>query len=421
MLTYLEEQQQNRKQTSSIMTHDYTIPSEDDGLDFEQDGDFVPAAAMAFPMEIEKTNTTQSHNRLLHEEQSHNQDIDDESMTMGPGIGIAHDDAEESQELMEILPEDAESLVDPLIEVSLSALDEVGTDDSVNMYLREIGRVPLLTAEEEVHLAQMMERGKEELERAELLHTTPDRIVIRDSKEAQRRLIEANLRLVVSIAKKYNGRGLNLLDLIQEGNTGLMWAVEKFDYTRGYKFSTYATWWIRQSITRAIANQARTIRLPVHLGEAINRMIKVSRRLVQDLGREPTNEEIAEQMGMSVEKVREIMRVRSEPISLETPIGDDGESSLGDFVEDPTELAPTDIADRHLLREQIEVALADLTERERKVIQLRYGLVDGRSRTLEEVGRAFAVTRERARQIESKALRKLRQPSRSRRLKDYLD
>ncbi len=416
MLTYLEEQQQDRKQTSSVMTHDYTIPSDADELEFEQDMDFVQDHAMAFPMEREKTSTTQSHNR-----RSHNQTTEDEPMTMGPGLGMTNYDAEESQELMEILPEDVESLVDPLIEVSLSALEEIGTDDSVNMYLREIGRVPLLNAEEEVRLAQMMERGKEELARAELLNVVPDRQIMRDSKEAQRRLIEANLRLVVSIAKKYNGRGLNLLDLIQEGNTGLMWAVEKFDYTRGYKFSTYATWWIRQSITRAIANQARTIRLPVHLGEAINRMIKVSRRLVQDLGREPTNEEIAEQMGMSVEKVREIMRVRSEPISLETPIGDDGESSLGDFVEDPTELAPTDIADRHLLREQIEVALADLTERERKVIQLRYGLVDGRSRTLEEVGRAFAVTRERARQIESKALRKLRQPSRSRRLKDYLD
>ncbi|HYT33494.1 MAG TPA: RNA polymerase sigma factor RpoD [Ktedonobacteraceae bacterium] len=293
---------------------------------------------------------------------------------------------------------------------------ESSLDDPVRMYLREIGRVPLLSAEEEVRLAQRMERGK-----AERLKPCPSRRYIDDGEEAQRRLTEANLRLVVSVAKKYIGRGMSLLDLIQEGNIGLIRAVEKFDYTKGYKFSTYATWWIRQAITRAIADQARTIRIPVHMVETINRLIRISRRLLQDLGREPTSEEIAEQMEISAEKVREIIKVSQEPVSLETPIGEEDDSHLGDFIEDHTALAPADAASHQLLKEQVEDVLESLTERERKVLQLRFGLDDGRSRTLEEVGKEFHVTRERIRQIEAKALRKLRHPSRSRKLKDYLD
>jgi RNA polymerase primary sigma factor len=284
------------------------------------------------------------------------------------------------------------------------------------MYLREIGRVPLLSAEEEVRLAQRMERGK-----AERLKINPNHRIIEDGEEAQRRLTEANLRLVVSVAKKYIGRGMSLLDLIQEGNIGLIRAVEKFDYTKGYKFSTYATWWIRQAITRAIADQARTIRIPVHMVETINRLIRISRRLLQDLGREPTSEEIAAQMDISPEKVREIIKVSQEPVSLETPIGEEEDSHLGDFLEDHTALAPAEAASHQLLKEQVEDVLDSLTERERKVLQLRFGLDDGRSRTLEEVGKEFHVTRERIRQIEAKALRKLRHPSRSRKLKDYLD
>jgi len=293
---------------------------------------------------------------------------------------------------------------------------ESSLDDPVRMYLREIGRVPLLSAEEEVRLAQRMERGKAELSKA-----APNRRYIDDGDEAQRRLTEANLRLVVSVAKKYIGRGMSLLDLIQEGNIGLIRAVEKFDYTKGYKFSTYATWWIRQAITRAIADQARTIRIPVHMVETINRLIRISRRLLQDLGREPTSEEIAEQMEISADKVREIIKVSQEPVSLETPIGEEDDSHLGDFIEDHTALAPADAASHQLLKEQVEDVLESLTDRERKVLQLRFGLDDGRSRTLEEVGKEFHVTRERIRQIEAKALRKLRHPSRSRKLKDYLD
>ena len=293
---------------------------------------------------------------------------------------------------------------------------ESSLDDPVRMYLREIGRVPLLSAEEEVRLAQRMERGK-----VERLKAMPNRRYVDDGEEAQRRLTEANLRLVVSVAKKYIGRGMSLLDLIQEGNIGLIRAVEKFDYTKGYKFSTYATWWIRQAITRAIADQARTIRIPVHMVETINRLIRISRRLLQDLGREPTSEEIAEQMEISAEKVREIIKVSQEPVSLETPIGEEDDSHLGDFIEDHTALAPADAASHQLLKEQVEDVLDSLTERERKVLQLRFGLDDGRSRTLEEVGKEFHVTRERIRQIEAKALRKLRHPSRSRKLKDYLD
>jgi RNA polymerase primary sigma factor len=322
---------------------------------------------------------------------------------------------------------DAENLTDPKWEelqdgFGIVVADlETSLDDPVRMYLREIGRVPLLTAEEEVRLAQMMERGKAERQKLDLHRGLVNRRFIDEGEEAQRRLTEANLRLVVSVAKKYIGRGMNLLDLIQEGNIGLIRAVEKFDYTKGYKFSTYATWWIRQAITRAIADQARTIRIPVHMVETINRLIRISRRLLQDLGREPTSEEIAEQMEITAEKVREIIKVSQEPVSLETPIGEEDDSHLGDFIEDHTALAPADAASHQLLKEQVEDVLDSLTERERKVLQLRFGLDDGRSRTLEEVGKEFHVTRERIRQIEAKALRKLRHPSRSRKLKDYLD
>jgi RNA polymerase primary sigma factor len=327
----------------------------------------------------------------------------------------------------EVAEVDAEILADPKWDdlndgLGIVVADlESSLDDPVRMYLREIGRVQLLNAEEEVRLAQLMERGKQERLRAERLKMPANRRILADGEEAQRRLTEANLRLVVSVAKKYVGRGMSLLDLIQEGNIGLIRAVEKFDYTKGYKFSTYATWWIRQAITRAIADQARTIRIPVHMVETINRLIRISRRLLQDLGREPTSEEIAEQMEISAEKVREIIKVSQEPVSLETPIGEEDDSHLGDFLEDQTALAPAEAASHQLLKEQVEDVLDSLTERERKVLQLRFGLDDGRSRTLEEVGKEFHVTRERIRQIEAKALRKLRHPSRSRKLKDYLD
>ena len=273
-------------------------------------------------------------------------------------------------------------------------------DDPVRMYLKEIGRVPLLSSEDEVELARRIERGDE---------------------EAKRRLAEANLRLVVSIAKKYVGRGMLFLDLIQEGNLGLIKAVEKFDYRKGYKFSTYATWWIRQAITRAIADQARTIRIPVHMVETINKLIRVSRQLLQELGREPTPEEIATQMGIPVERVRDIMKIAQEPVSLETPIGEEEDSHLGDFIEDQEAPAPAEAASFLLLKEQLEEVLETLSPREKRVLRLRFGLDDGRARTLEEVGQVFGVTRERIRQIEAKALRKLRHPSRSKKLKDYLD
>ena len=286
------------------------------------------------------------------------------------------------------------------VEIDLSVPEGISIDDPVRMYLKEIGRVKLLSAEEEVELAKRMEQGDE---------------------EAQKLLAEANLRLVVSIAKRYVGRGMLFLDLIQEGNLGLIKAVEKFDYNKGYKFSTYATWWIRQAITRAIADQARTIRIPVHMVETINKLIRVSRQLLQLLGREPTPEEIAKEMDISVERVREIMKIAQEPVSLETPIGEEEDSHLGDFIEDQEAPAPADAASFMLLKEQLEEVLDTLTPREEKVLRLRFGLDDGRARTLEEVGQSFGVTRERIRQIEAKALRKLRHPSRSRKLKDFLD
>lgn len=288
----------------------------------------------------------------------------------------------------------------PEAEVDLSVPEGVAIDDPVRMYLKEIGRVPLLTAEEEIELAKRIEQGDE---------------------EAKRELAEANLRLVVSIAKRYVGRGMLFLDLIQEGNLGLIKAVEKFDYRRGYKFSTYATWWIRQAITRSIADQARTIRIPVHMVETINKLIRVSRQLLQELGREPTPEEIGQEMEISVEKVREIIKVAQEPVSLETPIGEEEDSHLRDFIEDEDALAPVEAASSILLREQLEEVLETLTPREKEVLRLRFGLDDGRARTLEEVGQKFNVTRERIRQIEAKALRKLRHPSRSKKLKDYLE
>ena len=284
--------------------------------------------------------------------------------------------------------------------IDLSVPEGVSIEDPVRMYLKEIGKVPLLTAEEEISLAKRMENGDE---------------------SAKKRLAEANLRLVVSIAKRYVGRGMLFLDLIQEGNLGLIKAVEKFDYRKGYKFSTYATWWIRQAITRAIADQARTIRIPVHMVETINKLIRVSRQLLQELGREPQPEEIAEEMNMSVDRVREILKISQEPVSLETPIGEEEDSHLGDFIQDDNVSVPADAAAFTLLKEQLVEVLGTLTEREQKVLRLRFGLDDGRARTLEEVGKEFNVTRERIRQIEAKALRKLRHPSRSRKLKDYLD
>jgi RNA polymerase primary sigma factor len=301
---------------------------------------------------------------------------------------------------------------------ALAGTPESTLDDPVRMYLREIGRVPLLCAAEEVALAKRIDRGKLENQRPARERNLG---VLYDAEDAQRKLTEANLRLVVSVAKKYVGRGMSLLDLIQEGNLGLIRAVEKFDYTKGFKFSTYATWWIRQAITRAIADQARTIRIPVHMVETINRLIRTSRQLLQELGHEPSAEDIAGRMQMTADRVREILKVSQEPVSLETPIGEEDDSHLGDFIEDHGALAPADAASHQLLREQVRQALGGLTQREQDVLRLRFGLDDGRSRTLEEVGREFKVTRERIRQIEAKALRKLRHPSRSRRLKDYLD
>jgi RNA polymerase primary sigma factor len=331
------------------------------------------------------------------------------------------------------LEEVEEELPDIELEPNID-LEHEGIDDPVRMYLREIGRVPLLSAAEEVTLAKMMERGLNAIRRLEMTGLTPVEQYklegdVQQGELARRRLTEANLRLVVSVAKKYIGRGMSLLDLIQEGNIGLIRAVEKFDYHKGYKFSTYATWWIRQAITRAIADQARTIRIPVHMVETINKLVRISRRLLQELGREPTSEEIAREMTdkdgrgpvYTPEKVREIIKVSQEPVSLETPIGEEEDSHLGDFIEDQGALAPAEAASHQLLKEQVEDVLDSLSHRERRVLQLRFGLDDGRSRTLEEVGKEFGVTRERIRQIEAKALRKLRHPSRSKKLKDYLE
>jgi RNA polymerase primary sigma factor len=305
---------------------------------------------------------------------------------------------------------------------------EGGVSDPVRMYLKEIGKVPLLTGAQEVSLAKRIESGllaSEEITAAEggLAVDEKERLgdVVVDGHRAKRQLIEANLRLVVSIAKRYVGRGMLLLDLIQEGNLGLMRAVEKFDYTKGFKFSTYATWWIRQAITRAIADQARTIRIPVHMVETINKVTRVQRQMLQELGREPTVEELGEKLGMLPERVREIQRISQEPVSLEAPVGDEDDSLLGDFVEDPGAIAPADAAARALLTEAVEEALEQLSDRERRVVRLRFGLDDGQLHTLEEVGKEFGVTRERIRQIESKTLAKLRHPTRSQRLRDYLD
>jgi len=317
-------------------------------------------------------------------------------------------DKEEIEDIEVI--EDPDELISDVDETDIEADEElkgdialpkgVSVDDPVRMYLKEIGKIPLLTTEEEIELAKRMENGDE---------------------EAKRKLAEANLRLVVSIAKKYVGRGMLFLDLIQEGNLGLMKAVEKFEYKKGFKFSTYATWWIRQAITRAIADQARTIRIPVHMVETINKLVRVQRQLVMELGRDPTPEEIAAEMDMDVDKVREIMKIAQEPVSLETPIGEEEDSHLGDFIPDEEILAPADAATFTMLKEQLMEVLDSLTPREQKVLKLRFGLEDGRARTLEEVGKEFDVTRERIRQIEAKALRKLRHPSRSKKLKDFLE
>ena len=322
--------------------------------------------------------------------------------------------------------------------IDLSVPDGVSIEDPVRMYLKEIGKVPLLSAEEEIELAKNMEAGAVAKEKITILKSREENATEEElaeikeeiknlqkdldaGDEAKKRLAEANLRLVVSIAKRYVGRGMLFLDLIQEGNLGLIKAVEKFDYRKGYKFSTYATWWIRQAITRAIADQARTIRIPVHMVETINKLIRVSRQLLQELGREPSPEEIAAEMNMPVERVREILKISQEPVSLETPIGEEEDSHLGDFIQDDNVPVPADAAAFTLLKEQLEEVLGTLTEREQKVLTLRFGLEDGRARTLEEVGKEFNVTRERIRQIEAKALRKLRHPSRSRKLKDYLE
>ena len=320
------------------------------------------------------------------------------------GIDILRIKEEKEADDILLEPDDAdldeEEEVEDIENIDLSVPDSVGVDDPVRMYLKEIGKVPLLTSDEEVELAKRIADGDE---------------------EAKKQLSEANLRLVVSIAKRYVGRGMQFLDLIQEGNLGLIKAVEKFDYTKGYKFSTYATWWIRQAITRAIADQARTIRIPVHMVETINRLLRTQRQLVQDLGREPTVEELAEELKLPVARVREIQKISQEPVSLETPIGEEDDSHLGDFIQDDHMPVPMDAAAATLLREQLTEVMSSMTEREQRVLRLRFGMDDGKARTLEEVGKEFDVTRERIRQIEAKALRKLRHPSRSRKLKDYLE
>ena len=339
-------------------------------------------------------------------------------------LTIPDDEEPDEEALLEV--ENTEDI--EVDKIDLSVPEGTNIEDPVRMYLKEIGKVPLLSAEEEIELAQQMEAGdmaQIQIEEMgdELDEETKKELnkLIATGDYAKKKLAEANLRLVVSIAKRYVGRGMLFLDLIQEGNLGLIKAVEKFDYRKGYKFSTYATWWIRQAITRAIADQARTIRIPVHMVETINKLIRVSRQLLQELGREPTPEEIAEEMNLPVERVREILKISQEPVSLETPIGEEEDSHLGDFIQDDNVPVPADAAAFTLLKEQLVEVLGTLTEREQKVLRLRFGLDDGRARTLEEVGKEFNVTRERIRQIEAKALRKLRHPSRSRKLKDYLD
>lgn len=340
------------------------------------------------------------------------------------------------EDLLPELPDDLEPPIDEIAEIEEEELvdpnvlvDSFSIDDPVRMYLKEIGKVPLLNPDEEIELAQKMSAGnlaKEQLVEAEDGALSPEeqaelKKLAKTGDAAKQKLAEANLRLVVSIAKRYVGRGMLFLDLIQEGNLGLIKAVEKFDYTKGYKFSTYATWWIRQAITRAIADQARTIRIPVHMVETINKVIRVSRQLLQELGHDPSPDEIAEEMNMPVEKVREILKIAQEPVSLETPIGEEEDSHLGDFIEDDTASEPSEAASFTLLKEQLVDVLSTLTPREEKVLKLRFGIEDGRTRTLEEVGKEFNVTRERIRQIEAKALRKLRHPSRSKKLKDFLN
>ena len=358
-------------------------------------------------MEIAKNKgsiTYQEISRLLENVELDKNQMDDlYDALMSMGIEIVSETDPEDFEIIAMEQEEdseVESETEDSEDLEASIPKGVAVDDPVRMYLKEIGKVALLTAEEEIELAKRMEAGDE---------------------EAKRRLCEANLRLVVSIAKRYVGRGMLFLDLIQEGNLGLIKAVDKFDWRKGYKFSTYATWWIRQAITRSIADQARTIRIPVHMVETINKLIRVSRQLLQEYGREPTPEEIAEEMDISVEKVREILKIAQEPVSLETPIGEEEDSHLGDFIPDDDVPAPADAAAFSMLKEQLVEVLDTLTEREQKVLRLRFGLDDGRARTLEEVGKRFDVTRERIRQIEAKALRKLRHPSRSKKLKDYLE
>ena len=350
-------------------------------------------------------------------------------------IGISDDNEDEDEldvdpetEEIKVLPKEEEEEAKKAVVQEIDLSVKAPTNDPVRMYLKEIGKVPLLTAKEEVTLAKRIEAGEkaaETLEREEESLPRDEvrklRRVERDGMNAKKKLVEANLRLVVSIAKRYVGRGMLFLDLIQEGNLGLIRAVEKFDYRKGFKFSTYATWWIRQAITRAIADQARTIRIPVHMVETINKLIRIQRQLLQELGREPMPEEIADEMGLTPEKVREILKISQEPVSLETPIGEEEDSQLGDFIEDQEAEVPADAASFSLLQEQLQEVLDTLSERERKVIERRFGLIDGHPRTLEEVGRVFGVTRERIRQIESKTLSKLRHPNRSAKLRDYLE
>ena len=343
-------------------------------------------------------------------------DLVEEIMSAGIEITELPDLGAEEKEDAET-ETDAEVVEDVSEDIPLAA--GLSLDDPVRMYLKEIGRVPLLGMVQEQELARAIERAEEEADRAKRNGGHPNPVIIEEGEAAKRDLTEANLRLVVSIAKKYVGRGMLFLDLIQEGNLGLIRAVEKFDYKKGYKFSTYATWWIRQAITRALADQARTIRIPVHMVETINRLVKISRQLLQELGRDPSVEEIAKEMSLSPDKVREVMKIAQEPISLETPIGEEEDSHLGDFIEDPEAVAPAEAASVTMLKQKMGDVLKNLTEREGKVLVLRFGLEDGHQRTLEEVGQEFGVTRERIRQIEAKALRKLRHPSRGKALKDY--